>query len=539
VAFVILDADTRSAVAAADSQTAERDAMLAPWEGGSVRMRVLGTGGVLRQTQTLGAWVTGGTDPLNFSPGARSAWTHSSTGDIERLEFRLLDETPIFSIDAQAGIGSAAVDFVGVIRQRCPVKVSGLVFTADDALPVGTPLAAFDTGINGVWTWFTTPVSHYSNGATYFAPVDSTGNSEIHRYDHAAQTTASFTLSASPDVDDHNNGSVEILDDGRIIAYWTTHYDAAVRYRVSSSADSVAAFGTLQSLTPPAGNVTYPVITRLSAAGGKRWLFYRNNNGTTQDLSFRTSADFSLGAGSASAHVALCTTAGFTPYWRIACNDSNRIDVVLVNFHPVQGDNEVYHFYAAPNGSGDLEFFRTNGTQITASLPFDIAAQCTQVVTGEVRRKWIWDIVRRPSGEVWVLWTRFMDFAGTDHRLMFSRCTSAGVWQAPVEIVAQGQYLYSGERYYSPGACFDSMDPTTIYLSAPVSGVNQIQRWRTTDSGATWTQQQVYTSGGTAGNPQRARPFSPKNHNGEVPLLWWQGRYTTYLDYDTNIWGAR
>jgi hypothetical protein len=419
--------------------------------------------------------------------------------------------------------------------------VSNTLTVAVSAAPPPPPpaLAAFDTGINGVWTWFTTPVSHYSNGATYFAPVDSTGNSEIHRYDHAAQTTASFTLSASPDVDDHNNGSVEILDDGRIIAYWTTHYDAAVRYRVSSSADSVAAFGTLQSLTPPAGNVTYPVITRLSAAGGKRWLFYRNNNGTTQDLSFRTSADFSLGAGSASAHVALCTTAGFTPYWRIACNDSNRIDVVLVNFHPVQGDNEVYHFYAAPNGSGDLELFRTNGTQITASLPFDIAAQCTQVVTGEVRRKWIWDIVRRPSGEVWVLWTRFMDFAGTDHRLMFSRCTSAGVWQAPVEIVAQGQYLYSGERYYSPGACFDSMDPTTIYLSAPVSGVNQIQRWRTTDSGATWTQQQVYTSGGTAGNPQRARPFSPKNHNGEVPLLWWQGRYTTYLDYDTNIWGAR
>ena len=141
--FSILHAPTRSAVAAATSQTAQRDAILAPWAGGGVRMRVLGTGGVLRQTQTLGAWTTGGTDPLEFSPGARSAWTHSSAGDIESVEFRLLDETPIFSIDAQAGAGAAAVDFVGVIKERCPVKVSGLVFTADDALPVAPdPLAA-------------------------------------------------------------------------------------------------------------------------------------------------------------------------------------------------------------------------------------------------------------------------------------------------------------------------------------------------------------------------------------------------------------
>lgn len=401
-------------------------------------------------------------------------------------------------------------------------------------------LAAFDTGINGAWTWFTTPVSRYYNGATYFVPVDSSGNTKIHRYDHAAQTTASFTLSASPDVDDHNNGSVEVLDDGRVIAYWTTHYDAAVRYRVGTTADSIAAFGSTQSLTPPSGNVTYPVITRLSAASGRRWLFYRNNNGTTQDLSFRTSADFSAGAGSASAHQALCTTSGgFTPYWRIACNDADRIDVVLVNFHPVQGNNEVYHFYCAPDGS-TLRYYKSDGTEITASLPFEIADHATQAVTGEARPKWVWDIVRRPSGEVWVLWTRFMDFDATDHRLMFSRCNSSGVWQTPVQVVAQGGSLDpTGERFYSPGACFDAADPTTIYLPAPVSGVNQVQRWRTTDGGASWSQQQVYTSGGTAGNPQRFRPFSPKNHNGEVPVLWCSGSYTNYLAYNTNIHGAR
>lgn len=402
-------------------------------------------------------------------------------------------------------------------------------------------LTAFDTGINGVWTWFTTPVSAYNNGATYFVPVDSSGNSEIHRYDHTFNTTTSFTLSSSPDVDDHNNGSVEILDDGKVVAYWSTHYDSAIRYRVGTTADSIVAFGTTQSLTPPSGNVTYPVITRLSSAGGKRWLFYRNNNGTTQDLSYRSSSDFSAGAGSASSHVALCTTSGGnTPYWRIGCNNTNRIDVILVDFHPVQGNNELYHFYCVPDGSNNLKYYKSNGTEITASLPFEIATHATQAVTGEVLRKWLWDVVYRPNGEVWVLWTKFIDFDATDHRLMFSKCNSSGVWQTPVQITTQGGSLDpSGERYYSPGACFDSMDPTIVYLSAPVSGVNQIQKYSTSNDGGTWAQQEVYTTGGSAGNPQRFRPFSPKGHNGEIPVLWASGTYTNYLSWNTNIWGLK
>jgi hypothetical protein len=445
---------------------------------------------------------------------------------------------------------SATAAAAGTLRLRATAPgsiVSNEIDIVVNAAPAPGPtpppppptLSAFDTGINGVWTWFTTPVCVYHDGATYFSPVDSSGNSEIHRYDHAMQTTTSFTLSSSPDLDDHNNGSIEVLDDGKLIAYWATHYDTAVRFRVSTNSGDVSAWGSVQSLTAASGSVTYPVPVRLSGAGDKRWLFYRHTNGSgVQSLVYRTSANFSGGSGSASAQSDICTTSGATPYWRIASAGVNRIDVILVNRHPVQGDNELYHFYATPDGSNNLKFYKSNGTEITASGPWDIATEATIAVSGEVRRKWIWDVVRNGS-EVWVLWTRFWDFAGTDHRLMFSRCNSSNVWQTPVEIVAQGQYLYAGERYYSPGACFDSVDPTTIYLSAPVSGVNQVQRWATTNGGTSWSQQQVYTSGGTAGTPRRARPFSPKNHNGQVPVLWWQGRYTTYLDYDTNIWGAR
>lgn len=106
------------------------------------------------------------------------------------------------------------------------------------------------------------------------------------------------------------------------------------------------------------------------------------------------------------------------------------------------------------------------------------------------------------------------------------------------KITDDGAGLYAGEQYYHGGLCFDAQNPAHVYLSAPIGGVRQIQEWRTTDNGATWARYRNVTTGGSAGNPLRARPISPKGHNGEVPVLWWQGTYTSYTDYATSIQAA-
>ena len=135
MSITILDSATAAAVAAATTQQAQVEALIAPWAGGQVRARVLGTGGVLRQTQTLEPFFIRPTNPRRIRCGARTAFSTASTGDITALEFRLLDETPIFSIDAGVGAGPASVDFFGQIKTLCPVDLSSLLFTAQTVLP--------------------------------------------------------------------------------------------------------------------------------------------------------------------------------------------------------------------------------------------------------------------------------------------------------------------------------------------------------------------------------------------------------------------
>jgi hypothetical protein len=98
--------------------------------------------------------------------------------------------------------------------------------------------------------------------------------------------------------------------------------------------------------------------------------------------------------------------------------------------------------------------------------------------------------------------------------------------------------LYSPEIFYHGGMAFDRADPTRVYLSAPISGVRQVQEWRTSDAGATWAKHRDLTSGGTAGTPLKARPVGVFNGDGRIRVLWWEGRYTSYTNYDTLIKAA-
>lgn len=136
----IVDAATRTAFAAAAFQQTQCEAVIAPWAGGNVTARVLGTGGALRQTVTLGPWTIAPTTPREVRHGARLAYTTVSTGDIQLIEYRTPGGALIFTASAGEGATAAAVDFTGPIRSLCGITLTGAVFTANAALPLfGVP----------------------------------------------------------------------------------------------------------------------------------------------------------------------------------------------------------------------------------------------------------------------------------------------------------------------------------------------------------------------------------------------------------------
>lgn len=354
--------------------------------------------------------------------------------------------------------------------------------------------------------------------------IDSAGTVFIAKTSEADGTSTSFQLSSTGfEQDDHNNGALEFLPDGRIIAFYCKHPDTAQRYRISTSAEDISAWGTEVALTATEPTYSNPVYLSES---GKVYVFYRS--GTSGDrITKRLSASSPF--SSWGSEVNWITGTGARPYVKWCSNGTNRIDFLFTNCHPNEGASSVWHAYMQLD-AGVEKFYKSDGTLIGTSLtPTD----ATQIYDGTTKNAWVWDITYGSDGRPRVLFVKYE--SGTDHRYMFSRWTSGSAWTTPVQIVAGGTYLYAAEGYYSGGLCFDQADPNRVYASVQVSSAWEVQDWRTSDDGATWAKSRDMSSSG--GSTKNCRPISPRNATAALRCLWWSGTYTTFLNYSTAVVG--
>ena len=445
--------------------------------------------------------------------------------------------------DVSVGSGAISCTVASAAATGKTATLSGTTINAGSASAAASGKSAavrsdFQLASNAVWTWFSDPRAVHYNGATYIGSITTAGSIVISKYVHATRTTTSFTLSVNLQADDHNNPAIHILPDGRIAAFYCKHNDASGhRYRISTNPDDISAWGaeTLISsgITLP---VTYANPRRLSQDPSRLWLFYRAGAGGSTDngLHYKTTTD--LAAWGAQVAVWKNVAGGaVTPYYKSIDDGVKRIHFVATDRHPVEGQSSVYHWYMELDGSNIPRWYTTDGTEIVSALPHGPSV-ATLVSDGSTVRRWIWDIALDAAGNPRILGTRYPNNDGTDIRYMLWRWTGSA-W-AETEICPDGTGLYSPEIYYAGGLCFDSLDCNRIYLSAPISGVREIQEWQSLDNGATWAKVRDVT-GNTASGVLNARPYSPRNHSNDLALLFWSGTYTTFTDYSTNVRGDR
>ncbi len=417
-----------------------------------------------------------------------------------------------------------------------PLVILGAVASASATGHAAAVRSDFQIASNAVWTWFTDPRAVHYNGATYIGWINSSGSVGITKYTHSTRVSTHFTLHASLEVDDHNNVAVHILTDGRIATFYCKHNDATGhRYRISTNPEDISAW---DSETVISSGITLPVTyanpRRLSQDPDRLWLFYRAGAGasTNNGLHYKTTTDLA----SWGAQVAVwknITGGASTPYYKLIDDGVKRFHFAATDQHPVGGQSSVYHWYMELDGSNVPHWYKSDGTEILTALPH-APAVATLVSDGSTVRRWIWDIAIGQDGHPRILGTRYPNNDGSDIRYMHWRWSGAA-W-VETEILADGTGLYSPEIYYAGGICFDSADPSCIYLSAPINGVREIQEWRTLDNGATWAKVRDVT-GNTASGVLNARPYSPRNHANDLAVLFWSGTYTTFTNYSTNVRG--
>lgn len=441
-------------------------------------------------------------------------------------------ETP-FAYSVQTGVlpsGLSLNTATGVISGT-PTSVetmSGIVVRATDqnsdtadtnAFQVAVEEAptnpAFELVANGTQTLYSQPLSAFAGGKTFVGWVNASGDVGVTAYDHASGTATSFTLSSAFEANAHNNGTVLVRQDGRLVCCWSKHNESpgTVHYRVSTSPLDISAWGAEQTFSVSTDNTynlqaylstpnRYYVCFRAAAAGSRvrstqDWVTWDTERTWVQNGTER-------------------------PYvvWR--SNGIDRIDVFFSSGHPNEVVSSLYHAYVLVDAVGAEIWYKSDGTLIGAGPV--TPGNATLVYEGSTYDGWNSDILVGRDGFPRVLFQQYRD-VGVDHRHMYSRLTDAG-WTTPVEVCAAGGYLYATQVWSDGQACFDAQNPDVVYASVTVAGKKRLQEWRTDDHGASW---RFVRTLNTDTDHSDFTPSSPEGHDGRAAVVW---NYGSYINYD-------
>jgi hypothetical protein len=327
--------------------------------------------------------------------------------------------------------------------------------------------------------------------------------------------------------DDHDNPSILVRADGRLIVFYCGHNKENIVYcRISSNPEDASSWEEERKIET-VHKVTYATPVMLSEEQNRIYLF-------TRDIDFKPTMTWSDDQGLTWAPwKKLLDSAGRRPYVKLESNGVDEIHFAFTDGHPGEVPDNNLYYMKYKGGS----FYRSDNSLIAAAdqLPIHVAStERIYTASRETGKAWVWDIALQ-SGKPVIAYTRFP--SDTDHRYHYIRHDGNG-WQD--RLIAGGGRWFpqtrEGERVrepnYSGGIALDHTDPSVVYLSRPVDGTYEIEKRVTADGGASWTAESV-----TSGSRQlNVRPFVPVNRkSGELEVLWMSGEYVHYTHYRTSI----
>lgn len=416
---------------------------------------------------------------------------------------------------------------------------------------------------NGAWTWFNDERTIFHQGSLFIGFVRSNGQYGITRYDPATNESFDTVISTatSQQQDDHNNPSITVLPDGKLMALYAKHLGGSQFYQRTSLVSlpsSIADWGP-EIVRPLTANNTYNNTYLLTGESNRIYNFHRNINfnptiTVSNDLgaTWEPSIPFiEVGAGNV------------RPYPRYCSNRNNRIDLIYTDGHPRDLDNSIYHM--SYQGGG---FYRTDGTLIDtfASLPLDhqggqrgsLVYQFSNAAWGPGQgpddwipngRSWTWDIHYDKAGSPVCV---FQVQLGTDATWATSRIYyyyarwNGTSWQKRF-IAKAGRGIYAAESDYGGGMCIDPKDPNIVYIASnatnpfDLADINnvplnpnarfEIYRGVTSDGGLTFTWQAVTTNSAN----DNLRPIVPESSPFDHTLVWFNGTYNSYTNFSCRV----
>lgn len=402
------------------------------------------------------------------------------------------------------------------------------------------------------WCWFQDNRAIIDGDQLLFSVVTSSGAIVASSYNLETKTKQLSVLNeATFKPDDHNVGVLLKRPDGKYLSVYAGHgNDTKMRYRITKRPEDISEWAD-ERVAETGGRTTYSNVYTLSESG-KTYNFHR---GIGSNPNYMISDDY----GSTWRYGGQVFAFRGRPYVRYASNNKDQVHFITTEEHPRHYNNSIYYGYMQ-----DGKLYKSEGEHgklvglLSENKDTDIKPQdftCIYESDSTTRENVAWtsDIKLDASGHPYVAFTvtkdpialgetkKRMD-GGFDHRYHYARW-DGNKWNE-YEIAYGGSRLYLGENEYSGLITLHPENPNVVYISTnvnPKTGepltkdsvrVHEIFKGVTKNGGKTWKWTPV-TKNSKAGN---IRPIVVSNEKYEV-VMWLNGRYTSYQDYDLKAMG--
>lgn len=542
-------------------------------------------------------------DGLGASLGSPYTFTAGSQATGNWATASLLGDIPASAAKVRVSL-QTTFNNVGTVRNVSYDALSAMILPPAPPAPpsgiVNGNLIQFDG--NGAWTWYSDEraivdpnngrllVNSVGFSPSYVNNGQNVGLVDVVEFDPATGRRTRTQLSnlsgvASQNIqrDDHNNGALLVLPDGRYLAMYANHGntgglgDEFTRWRRSvNPGDSTSwtaeqAFNWFQQ-TPgvnlggngDVANVSYHNLFYLSAED-KVYDVSRAFGQAPNILRYDMQNNSVAWAG----QLADSSIGGYsTGYFKYASNGVDRIYFTHTETHPRNYNTSVYAGYIQNGQSFDMlgnlvdaNIFdnetAAGGSGVVPDVTqFTLVQQADPLGAG-YNRLWTIDENLDAAGQPMALYiSRWNPNGATsdggttnpiDHRLHYAHWNpQSGQWEKH-EVARMGNRLYRGsdvsEQDYTGAAALVPGDPSTIYISTPydprdASGGTfttsyEIYKGVTGDGGVNWSWTAI-TENSVVDN---LRPIVPDPHGGDVSVLWFRGTYTTAHAIDAAVVG--
>ncbi|MFH4967002.1 glycoside hydrolase family 88 protein [Gaetbulibacter sp. M240] len=401
---------------------------------------------------------------------------------------------------------------------------------------------------DGGWCWYQDPRAVISDGKLVISGISGqSGDVRIGIYDlRSEKIDSTVVLHENLEVDDHDAPALFKRPDDRILAVWAMHSKEKIHYSSVTEPGNYLNWMNCKLFEHDYNHkngVTYMNLFYLKNEG-TLYNFFRD--GLTFNPTFMKSNDFGDSWGESTHFIANDIKGYQRPYARYHQIDENTIGISYTDGHPRRFGNNIYYVEFSNN-----IFYKADGTKIK-----DINSGPLRTSEGEklysgsdTNEKSIltesvpnsaWTCAMGTDSQNYPHIGYSLYLNDSDHRFRISSWDGES-WHDR-EIAYAGKCLYKIESSYTGLLAFDPEDPRKVYISTDVDpstgkdlgGVHEIYMAHIdlNDDISTIKWKPITSNS----NYRNIRPIVV-NDEGYKVLLWLNGPWNTFKDYNANVLG--